>query len=160
MQCLNWLVFGQDMILREMNEEEISNLPHEIFNTFVKLSNAITSLRKAKKEEEDRKPKPPFRVGCVADVDGRKVRFFGYGLYVGDEVPPPGLLAPLNVIGIPSPKIILDNGKTIYGCECWWAPEAQIANRLASDCEVTIVDVDDMRREFNEQEEKGDPTGD
>jgi len=30
----------------------------------------------------------------------------------------------------PSPKIRLDNGSVVWGCECWWGPETPVRHRL------------------------------
>lgn len=58
------------------------------------------------------------RVGAIRCADSEEVKFYGYGVYEGDTLPPD--------FPIPNPTIKLDNGKTVYGYECWWAPEEQI----------------------------------
>lgn len=49
-----------------------------------------------------------------------------------------------------NPRIRLDNGKVVWGRECWWGPEADVAQRLdayrAQGWEVATVDIDDARR--------------
>jgi len=77
------------------------------------------------------------------DGDKESVRFFGFGEYVGDEVPPPEINPILN-IGRPNPKIVLDNGKVVWGCECWWGPEAKIHKMLEGKI-VINVDIDNAR---------------
>ncbi len=46
-------------------------------------------------------------------------------------------------MGIPiefnNPKIVLDNGKVVWGSECWWAPEEQVKRMVGS---KTIVEID------------------
>lgn len=65
------------------------------------------------------------RVGAIRseDPDGT-VNFFGYGVYVG-RAPCPHLPG-----GVPNPKIELDDGGVVWGCESWWGPEAQIKERI------------------------------
>lgn len=76
------------------------------------------------------------RVGAVLRAEEFVVEFLGYGVYVGDEVPPEEKDRGRSIAGIlaevqcPSPKLVLDNGAVVWGCECWWAPEAQIEKRL------------------------------
>jgi len=65
------------------------------------------------------------RVIAVQDADDKEVRIFGYGNYVGDEIPPKGTPGVFGIdageLGIKNPKIVLDNGDVIWGCQCWWA---------------------------------------
>lgn len=62
-----------------------------------------------------------MRVGAIAKADENTVTFFGYGIYAGDEVPPADI-----GLGFPNPKILLDTGEVVWGCECWWGPEAKV----------------------------------
>ena len=75
------------------------------------------------------------RVGVMLCYDLHTVYFFGYGTYVGrgeplEAVGPAAELACLNGRG--DDKIVLDNGQAIYGCECWYADETAMKNRLAA----------------------------
>jgi len=91
------------------------------------------------------------RVYAVLSATAAEVSFLGFGVYVGDEVPP----APMGVVravfrattweefdrivaedtgGEPNPavrptnpKIVLDDGEVVWGCECWWGPETGYA---------------------------------
>jgi hypothetical protein len=87
------------------------------------------------------KRKPPYRVR-VHDGSGEKL--LGEGTYVGDvkvyfmampdgslqslsnaeEEPTPELIPPgAEVIcSEDNPKIVLDSGRTVYGCQVWWEP--------------------------------------
>ncbi|MEW6096234.1 MAG: hypothetical protein AB1567_06885 [bacterium] len=64
------------------------------------------------------------RVGCIWGTnENGDVEFLGYGTYVGDEVP----IGSVGLFGeicqeqkILNPKIVLDSGKVVWGCECWW----------------------------------------
>ena len=92
------------------------------------------------------------RVYAVLSATATEVSFLGFGVYVGDEVPP----VPMGMIRAvfrattwaefdrivaedtdcvsnpavrPSnPKIILDDGEVVWWCECWWGPEAGYAS--------------------------------
>ena len=84
------------------------------------------------------------RVGVVNHSDEKTVYFLGYGTYLGPEVPPGNINPPLNA-GWPNPKIRLDNGKVVWGCECWWGSEEQIKTEIEEFDHIVDVDIDDMR---------------
>ena len=83
------------------------------------------------------------RVGAVEKADGKTIYLFGFGLYAGAEVPPEE--AEGFIPGIPNPKIVLDNGKVVFGCECLWGPEAKIKGMIGGR-EIVEVDIDESRR--------------
>jgi len=90
------------------------------------------------------------RVGAILGSEGSTVSFFGYGTYEGHEVPDEkaGGMGPLlRGLGRVNPKIKLDNGKIVWGCECWWGPEEEIKTKLAGS-EVVVVDVDEARKQL------------
>ncbi len=96
------------------------------------------------------KTKQGERVYAVLAATPEEVSLLGFGVYVGDEVPP----APMGFVRAvfraatweefdrvvtedtgcaPSvaaaarptnPKIVLDTGEIVWGAECWWGPEA------------------------------------
>ena len=73
------------------------------------------------------------RIGAIlsATVDG--VKFLGYGVYAGEEVPTEaaGMMGELlREAGVVNPKLVLDNGDVVYGCECWWGSEARVRKEL------------------------------
>lgn len=68
------------------------------------------------------------RVGAISHSKEDTVYFYGYGTYQGDSVPPKNV-GGFN-IGCPNPEIKLDNGNSVYGCECWWGSEAKIKKEL------------------------------
>lgn len=73
------------------------------------------------------------RVGAVSNTIDGTVYLYGYGVYVGSEVPPDG---PLHKRGTADPKIILDDGGVVWGYQCWiWREEtikAWIGDRTVS----------------------------
>lgn len=63
------------------------------------------------------------RVGAIRNEEDGQVNFFGYGVYVGRKPCP-------HLDGMPNPKIELDDGGVVWGCESWWGPEEQIKKRI------------------------------
>jgi len=69
------------------------------------------------------------RVGAILEVNECDVKFLGFGQYVGDFIPEEavGFLATFfKETHKPCPRIKLDSGKTVYGCECWWEEEKRV----------------------------------
>lgn len=85
-----------------------------------------------------------IRVGAILDMnqDEGWVRLLGYGTYEGDECP----VIDGEEFPMENPKIVLDNGKVVWGMECWWGPEDEIKQQLAG-LKVTEIDIDDARFE-------------
>lgn len=64
-----------------------------------------------------------MRVLAVRDATATEVNIYGYGKYVGDE--------PCPIFdGIPNPKIVLDSGEVVWGCECWWGAAEAAEQKL------------------------------
>jgi hypothetical protein len=88
------------------------------------------------------------RIGAILGANDKVVNFLGYGTYDGDHVPP-GEVGGFN-IGMPNPKLVLDSGKVVWGCECWWGGEERIKSELErykqAGLDVREVDIDDARR--------------
>lgn len=77
-----------------------------------------------------RRVKVGDRVGAFMSRTDSSVEFCGYGVYLGD--------LPCKRLGYRSnPKIQLDNGKQVWGCECWWGSEAEIQKEIAG---ITVND--------------------
>jgi hypothetical protein len=88
------------------------------------------------------------RVGAISSLDNGIAYLFGYGVYDGDFIPENavGFLAEAcREHGVKNPRIKLDSGKTVYGCECWWESEEGVKNMLAECKEVIEIDIDSMR---------------
>ena len=83
------------------------------------------------------------RVGAIRNADDEAVYLYGYGVHVGDEIPPRGTLClgvDLHEEGVPNPKIVLDSGDVVWGCECWWGGEVKVKASIAGR-KVVIVPV-------------------
>jgi hypothetical protein len=80
------------------------------------------------------------RVGAVQSANETTVKLYGYGVYEGEEIPPKEVDEFLFEIGLPNPKITLDNGNTVWGGQCWWGSEEKV-KRIIGDRKIEIVDV-------------------
>lgn len=96
--------------------------------------------------------KPGERVAAILSSNDGVVEFIGYGVYVGDYVTHEkvaGFMAHIaRETGRVNPKIVLDNGKDVFGCECWWGPEASVRQMLESEKNVIEVDIDLIRKKL------------
>jgi hypothetical protein len=97
------------------------------------------------------------RVGAIISSEEKKTYFLGYGVYEGDfpfgdtsSTAPVGNVADMaRMRGLPNPRIRLDTGQIVWGCECWWGPEEKIKEKLAaSGKEICLVDIDNIRSEW------------
>jgi len=95
------------------------------------------------------------RVGAVLSSTGDEVLFLGYGVYEGDAVPREavGFMADaLRGYGHKNPCLLLDSGKRVFGCECWWGSEACVREMLdgyrALGRSVVETDIDSARQDF------------
>jgi len=91
------------------------------------------------------------RVGAILGADNSIVEFLGYGVYEGDFIPVEsvGFMADtMRKNGLTNPRIKLDSGKIVYGCECWWGDETAVQKRLAGYEKVVNVDIDNVRADW------------
>ena len=91
------------------------------------------------------------RAGAILKADAKTVHLIGYGVYVGDEIPPENV-GGFN-LAIPNPKIELDNGKFVFGCECWWATEDEVI-KMVGFRKVVDVDIDKHRSDHATEQVK------
>ena len=77
------------------------------------------------------------RIGAILSADEDTVNFLGYGVYVGDEIPPDGFA---HTIGRPNPKLQLDNGNVVWGQECWWG-SAQAVKKMIGERLIVYVNI-------------------
>ena len=83
------------------------------------------------------------RVGAVLRTTPTEVYLIGYGTFMGHEVPPTGMLHDHK---IPNPKIQLDNGKVVWGYQCWWGPAKHVAEMVGKRI-IKRVDADTLEEE-------------
>ncbi len=87
------------------------------------------------------------RVGAILKTTGDTVELIGYGTYVGDEIPHDkvaGIGELLREMEHTNPKIKLDSGQDVFGCECWWGAEATVKASIG-DRLIVAVDIDKIR---------------
>ena len=93
--------------------------------------------------------RPGDRVGAVSHGKDGILYIFGYGTYEGDFVPDESAVGwaaeAAREVGVTNPKIRLDSGKTVWGCECWWGSEKAIQARCGQAKGVVVVDIDETR---------------
>ena len=89
------------------------------------------------------------RVGAVLSASEDQVFVLGYGVYEGLHPIGPeavgALACALRIVGKPNPRIRLDSGEIVYGCECWWGPEEQVKTQVAQYDIVHNVSIDEER---------------
>ncbi len=88
------------------------------------------------------------RVGAVKSFDHGTLKVFGFGEYIGEEVPPK------NCIGYSKflyegqqkdRKILLDDGNIIYGSECWIFDEMEVRKSLREYEKIEYINIDELR---------------
>jgi len=71
------------------------------------------------------------RVGAILKATDEKVYLFGYGTY-SEEIPPPdpqgkrGMVDFVHSANVTNPKLTMDDGTVVWGCECWWGREEEV----------------------------------
>lgn len=70
------------------------------------------------------------RVGAIRSATPDTVELFGYGVYDGDIEHPE--------LGFPNPRITLDDGSIVWGCECWWGPEERVKALIGGRQVITV----------------------
>ena len=89
------------------------------------------------------------RVIAIASAKDGVVKSFGAGVYAGDFKLPKDA-AGLN-FGQTNPRIDLDTGKTVWGCECWWGPEETVKKRFPADWVWESVEIDEYRARIQQE---------
>ena len=94
------------------------------------------------------------RVGVVLSAHDGVVKFLGYGTYEGSQIPETDDIKfaglSLKSANISNPKLKLDNGDIVWGCECWWGPEEKIKRALETAKEIINVDIKTERQNANQ----------
>lgn len=88
------------------------------------------------------------RVFAMSHVEGDVAYIYGFGVYVGDEIPPEGISLmgiDLHTLGHRNPKIRLDNGQIVWGCESWWGAEDKFPHYK----QIERVDIHEARMKNN-----------
>jgi hypothetical protein len=107
--------------------------------------------------------KPGDRVGAIFGGKERgRLEVFGEGTYEGDfaygdgDDDPVGQIADI-VRTLPpesrpkNPRIRLDSGGVVWGCECWWCPVEKYQSYLDAATEVVEVNIDEIREKYRRE---------
>lgn len=90
------------------------------------------------------------RVGAIRNADDTTVYLYGYGTYKGEEIPPKGTVGAFGIdlgeLGIENPKILLDNGNIVWGCQCWWGAEEKVKQTIGNR-EVKYVNLQEVEQD-------------
>lgn len=78
---------------------------------------------------------PGTRVIAVMNATETEVFSFGSGVYDGDFPCP-------HFDGFDNPRITLDTGKVVWGCQCWWGSEEYMQQKFIGGREVVLVEPD------------------
>ena len=94
-----------------------------------------------------------IRVLAVSHADEGAVYIFGEGIYEGDFIPKEavGVMADIcRKANRENPRIRLDSGKIVYGCECWWGgiEDAKKKTGITDGKKVIELDIDEERKKF------------
>ena len=100
------------------------------------------------------------RVGAILCQEEDRIEFLGYGVYEGDFFPAEAVGAVAKDVQetrFTNPRIRLDNGKVVYGCECWWGNEDEIKSALEEHVrhgyKIIERDIDKVREEYKREEQ-------
>ncbi|HEY8109025.1 MAG TPA: hypothetical protein VIF43_03385 [Patescibacteria group bacterium] len=99
---------------------------------------------------DGQEPNPEIPVGSrvvvfrSVDHDEKRAEVFGYGTYEGDFVMPAE--SQEDGVGDPNPRIRLEDGREVWGIECWWGTEEDILEPLrGAGYEVVEVSLEEHR---------------
>lgn len=75
------------------------------------------------------------RIGAILSAKKGEVKLLGFGIYAGREVAKP------EHGGWANHKLILDDGRVVWGYECWWGSEESVRHQIAG-CKIINVTID------------------
>lgn len=78
------------------------------------------------------------RVGAFLSATQTEVSLLGYGVHEGEFIVPKDVNEFLHTTSTPVPRIKLDNGDVIWGCECYWGDEEKVKKHVSN---LTIKNV-------------------
>ena len=94
---------------------------------------------------------PDSRIIAVHRIDEHAITIFGHGVYDGDFLVSPDASGPfaeaLRELGRTNPRLTMDSGQVVWGCECWWGAEALLLASFARrGLPVITVSIDAVRQ--------------
>jgi hypothetical protein len=82
------------------------------------------------------------RVAALLSANQQEVKLLGFGVYEGNFVPEadaPGWMAEmLHKDGTTNPRIRLDDGRIVYGCQCWWGLEDEVKKSFGDRTVISV----------------------
>jgi hypothetical protein len=101
------------------------------------------------------------RAGAFLSCSIKELKFLGCGVYEGNFPPVEavGYFAEgLAKHGIDNPRIRLDSGKIVYGCECYWGSEKSMIEKVnkakKEGIEIVNIDIDNIREQYRKEFKK------
>ena len=88
------------------------------------------------------------RVGAIKGFEKDTLEVFGFGEYIGDEIPPSYSIGYSRIMSSGNQKdrkILLDDGNIIYGSECWIFDESIARKSMKSYEHIEYVDISECR---------------
>lgn len=120
--------------------------------------------------------KPGDRVVAMSHSEGNKIFLYGKGVYEGDFAYEDVTSTEPVVAGTErfrdhfqrlmageiqawlNPRIRLDSGQIVWGCECWWQSEAMFDRMVEkTNPEIVAVDIDEVKAGFEDGKPHGVP---
>ena len=94
------------------------------------------------------------RVGAILSANDDVVKLLGFGVYAGDfkpDVPCLGFSPEELPDGFVNPKIQLDDGRVVWGCQCWWGTEDSVCGMIDGRKVITVgIDGVEVRPNSNQ----------
>jgi len=83
-----------------------------------------------------------MRAIAIESIKDGVCRYYGEGDLIEGKVPD---VEPFNHLGIKNPCIKLDNGKHVWGFQCWWGEsEKTLAKYKDSIKKMVLVEIEDI----------------
>lgn len=83
-----------------------------------------------------------MKVIAVKSLENGRLEIYSYGQYLGDKVPD---ITPFRDIGRKNPCILLDNGKYVWGFQCWWGDPEEFRKEYLIQEEVVSEITNDIQ---------------
>jgi hypothetical protein len=112
---------------------------------------------------------PGDRVGALLSVKGRVIELLGYGTYDGHQPIDDDALGWMadalranrdEGLYCDNPRIRLDDGSHVWGCECWWGGERAVRSKVrkwADEGRVVLrIDINEIRRQYAAAEQNNE----
>jgi hypothetical protein len=81
-----------------------------------------------------------IRVGAILKANKDVVHLLGYDVYDGDLTGGP-------FKDVPNPRITLDSGEVVWGCECWWGSEEKVKESIGTRT-VVLTSITEERKKY------------